>query len=179
MLLKLILSLSCFYKCRIENSFTVVYSSHAVQNMVIFCSTDPPVCSHMLAPIYFAESISSPSAFQGVRCPGYLQYMLGWCSGSNATVDNSVNNNGFHTAIMGENCDTRLVFITVFIYNGHYTNISMLIMNQNHLRNGNLLCIYLVRKCYTIFCNVLKCLLDQFHNIPCVFHNKNIQDNTK
>ncbi|GLV32687.1 uncharacterized protein CBL_00606 [Carabus blaptoides fortunei] len=68
---------------------------------------NPPICSHMLAPIYFAESISSPSAFQGVRCSGYLQYMVGWCSGSNAFEDNSVDNNGFHTAIMGENCSTR------------------------------------------------------------------------
>ncbi|RZF48245.1 hypothetical protein LSTR_LSTR006212 [Laodelphax striatellus] len=40
---------------------------------------NPSLCSHMLAPTYFAESISSPKGFWGTSCPSYLQYAWGWC----------------------------------------------------------------------------------------------------
>lgn len=33
----------------------------------------------MLAPEYFAESISSDMGFWGWRCESYFQYVFGWC----------------------------------------------------------------------------------------------------
>ncbi|XP_054260508.1 uncharacterized protein LOC128985151 [Macrosteles quadrilineatus] len=40
---------------------------------------NPPLCSHMLANTYFAESITSTVGFYGTSCPNYFQYTLGWC----------------------------------------------------------------------------------------------------
>ncbi|XP_046664741.1 pancreatic lipase-related protein 2-like isoform X1 [Homalodisca vitripennis] len=40
---------------------------------------NPPLCSHMLANTYFAESITSKTGFWGTSCPNYFQYALGWC----------------------------------------------------------------------------------------------------
>ncbi|KAL1490867.1 hypothetical protein ABEB36_011552 [Hypothenemus hampei] len=36
-------------------------------------------CNHHRAPIYYAESISSPKGFWGCRCPNFLEYLKGHC----------------------------------------------------------------------------------------------------
>lgn len=66
---------------------------------------NPPLCSHMLAPIYFAESIAQHGAFRGVRCGGYIQYMLGWCRGGNSTLTNADERNGDASAAGGIDAD--------------------------------------------------------------------------
>ncbi|XP_075225239.1 lipase member H-A-like isoform X2 [Lycorma delicatula] len=40
---------------------------------------NPPLCSHLLAPTYYAESITSKTGFWGTSCPSYFQYVIGWC----------------------------------------------------------------------------------------------------
>lgn len=56
----------------------VIYESLTYSESGLFFA-DPPLCSHMLANTYFAESITSPVGFWGTSCPNYLQYAFGWC----------------------------------------------------------------------------------------------------
>ncbi|XP_059470485.1 pancreatic lipase-related protein 2-like [Neocloeon triangulifer] len=63
-----------------------------------------PLCNHLLAPSYFAESISTKArGFYGYPCQSFLYYVLGWCD-ERITKKNS--------AVMGEYCpkSTRGVF---------------------------------------------------------------------
>lgn len=41
----------------------------------------------MLATEYFAESIWNREGFWGLKCSGFLQYLIGWCQGSNSDED--------------------------------------------------------------------------------------------
>lgn len=41
--------------------------------------SDQPLCSHMTAPSYFAESINSDLGFWGIRCKNYFDYLIGRC----------------------------------------------------------------------------------------------------
>ncbi|KAK7792677.1 hypothetical protein R5R35_012521 [Gryllus longicercus] len=56
-----------------------------------------PLCSHLLANIYFAESIESDIGFWGTHCPSYYQYVVGWCS---------VLDSGSERVIVGEHCNS-------------------------------------------------------------------------
>lgn len=49
-----------------------------------FLNKDRPLCSHMLATEYFAESIWNSDGFWGLQCSGYLQYLIGWCRNTNS-----------------------------------------------------------------------------------------------
>ncbi|XP_068086400.1 pancreatic lipase-related protein 3-like [Anabrus simplex] len=53
-----------------------------------------PLCSHMLAPVYFAESVQTPLGFWGTPCASYLQYTWGGCPDTEERV------------LMGEHCNT-------------------------------------------------------------------------
>jgi hypothetical protein len=57
---------------------------------------DVPLCSHLLAPVYFAESVTSGAGFWGTPCASHWQYLLGWCSGESALEGQQV--------LMGDNC---------------------------------------------------------------------------
>ncbi|XP_021915373.1 pancreatic triacylglycerol lipase-like [Zootermopsis nevadensis] len=63
-----------------------------------------PLCSHLLAPVYFAESVASEEGFWGQACPSYWHYVLGWCPGDTARDDLDT--------LMGEQCSstTRGIF---------------------------------------------------------------------
>lgn len=41
---------------------------------------DLPLCSHILATIYFAESINSQLGFWGIPCNSYFQFLFGFCN---------------------------------------------------------------------------------------------------
>ncbi|XP_055638674.1 phospholipase A1-like [Toxorhynchites rutilus septentrionalis] len=45
------------------------------------CDNDSnqPLCSHMMAPIYFAESIASKIGFWATKCTSYFAYFFGFC----------------------------------------------------------------------------------------------------
>lgn len=53
----------------IDESLTTLFAS----------SVDQPLCSHMSAPGYFAESISSDVGFWGIRCENYFDFLIGRC----------------------------------------------------------------------------------------------------
>lgn len=59
--------------------------------VLLFCLSvfaDQPLCSHMSAPNYFAESISSELGFWGVRCENYFDFLIGKCGESGEDEDN-------------------------------------------------------------------------------------------
>ncbi|XP_069686187.1 pancreatic lipase-related protein 2-like [Periplaneta americana] len=64
-----------------------------------------PLCSHLLAPVYFAESVMSEVGFWAVPCPNIWHYIMGWCSMENADDKEKV--------LMGENCNqyTRGIYV--------------------------------------------------------------------
>ncbi|KAE8752676.1 hypothetical protein FOCC_FOCC000798 [Frankliniella occidentalis] len=41
--------------------------------------TDIPLCSHLLAPVYFSETILDETSHWGRQCPSYAHYAWGWC----------------------------------------------------------------------------------------------------
>ncbi|XP_059470193.1 phospholipase A1 member A-like [Neocloeon triangulifer] len=68
-------------------------------------SDRPAVCSHLLAPTYFAESIlESARGFFGYPCQSFLYYAAGWCDEKTAKKD---------SIVMGEYCPqgARGVFV--------------------------------------------------------------------
>uniref|UniRef100_A0A336LVZ1 CSON006087 protein n=1 Tax=Culicoides sonorensis TaxID=179676 RepID=A0A336LVZ1_CULSO len=83
-----------------------------------------PLCSHMLATEYFAESIWNSDGFWGLKCSGYLQYLFGWCPNnsepnSDEDYDDDDNDDKLPkqdiVALMGENAnlDARGVYYIV------------------------------------------------------------------
>ncbi|XP_026275090.1 lipase member I-like isoform X1 [Frankliniella occidentalis] len=47
-----------------------------------FCMTGDrniPLCSHLLAPVYFSETILDETSHWGRQCPSYAHYAWGWC----------------------------------------------------------------------------------------------------
>lgn len=40
---------------------------------------DPPLCSHIMAGLYYAESIQKENFFIGVQCSNVANYFLGFC----------------------------------------------------------------------------------------------------
>ncbi|XP_055381689.1 uncharacterized protein LOC129612195 [Condylostylus longicornis] len=75
-------------------------------------SNNIPLCSHMMAIIYFKESIAAieneDDGFWGFRCSSYFQFLFGWCN-SNSTIKNS------DQILMGEHC-SRTEHGIVFVY---------------------------------------------------------------
>ncbi|KAJ6646183.1 Lipase member H-A, partial [Pseudolycoriella hygida] len=66
-----------------------------------------PLCSHLLATVYFAESINSKIGFSGYRCSGYFNYFLGFCTPQSRTIRTALK--------MGEPCKigfTNDTFVT-------------------------------------------------------------------
>ncbi|XP_055541434.1 pancreatic lipase-related protein 2-like [Wyeomyia smithii] len=78
-----------------------------------------PLCSHTMAPIYFAESISSKTGFWATRCTNYFTYFFGLCrykvehlqvqhqpptSQEGSISENSLDDN--YRILMGESCST-------------------------------------------------------------------------
>lgn len=63
--------------------------------ILLFLITDPPLCSHIMAGLYFAESIRNSvfggHSFIARKCDNVGHYILGLC------------NTFEHMAIMGEN----------------------------------------------------------------------------
>ncbi|XP_023703964.1 phospholipase A1 member A [Cryptotermes secundus] len=64
-----------------------------------------PVCSHLLAAIYFAESVTSDAGFWGRPCTNFWQYLLGLCPGGSLPEEQQV--------LMGDTCSgtTRGIFL--------------------------------------------------------------------
>lgn len=65
--------------------------------------TDRPLCSHLLANEYFAESIWSQTGFWGSKCSGYLQYIFGLCNDEDDQEVEEQDRPEF--ALMGEKCN--------------------------------------------------------------------------
>ncbi|XP_063697709.1 inactive pancreatic lipase-related protein 1-like [Culicoides brevitarsis] len=68
-----------------------------------------PLCSHMLATEYFAESIWNSDGFWGLQCSGYLQYLIGWCqnTSSDEYEDDDEDPSPDPVALMGENTSLK------------------------------------------------------------------------
>jgi hypothetical protein len=60
---------------------------------------DVPLCSHLLAPVYFAESVTSEAGFWGEPCDSYWQYVMGWCPADSTSDEQKT--------LMGDQCSTR------------------------------------------------------------------------
>lgn len=54
-----------------------------------------PLCSHLMANEYFAESIWTSSGFFGTICDDYIEFVFGWCEDDTRSED---------VPEMGENC---------------------------------------------------------------------------
>ncbi|PSN33799.1 hypothetical protein C0J52_19494 [Blattella germanica] len=57
-----------------------------------------PLCSHLLAPVYFAESINTDIGFWGAPCPSIWYLLMGWCADKDISEERKI--------LMGEHCDT-------------------------------------------------------------------------
>ncbi|KAK3909245.1 Pancreatic lipase-related protein 2 [Frankliniella fusca] len=70
-----------------------------------FCKTGDrnlPLCSHLLAPVYFSETILDETSHWGRQCPSYGHYAWGWCP--NPSPHDIVNRPGM---FMGEGVHPR------------------------------------------------------------------------
>lgn len=82
-------------------------------NRVIFLFVDRPLCSHLMATEYFAESIWSSTGFWGSKCLGYLQYMFGWCNDEEEDDEGDDDDDDDEEemrpmfAVMGDKCDRK------------------------------------------------------------------------
>lgn len=84
-------------------------------------NADQPLCSHMMAPAFFAESITSKIGFWATKCTSYFSYFFGFCrykaeqkqfalfddSRSQELDDNSVIDSD--RILMGEHCSNTWV----------------------------------------------------------------------
>lgn len=105
-------------------------------------NADQPLCSHMMAPAFFAESISSKSGFWATKCTSYFSYFFGFCrykaeqkqfslfddSQSQEISDNSVTDSD--RVLMGEHCSNTWVD---FFIDSNLTVLSNWIDFQIHL----------------------------------------------
>lgn len=48
--------------------------------------SDPVLCSHLQAGFYFADSVSSPDAYIGIKCDNILNYIFEQCQPNNKAV---------------------------------------------------------------------------------------------
>lgn len=65
--------------------FIVTKVRNILLSLVLYI--DQPLCSHMSAPNYFAESITSEVGFWGVRCENYFDYLIGKCGQTESMED--------------------------------------------------------------------------------------------
>ncbi|KAJ3642559.1 hypothetical protein Zmor_025324 [Zophobas morio] len=98
------------------------YMNGGVLQPSCYQAPHPPICSHVMSGIYFAESITNGKSFVGLQCDNIASYLLGLCSGRTKAVMGEFVDKSIRGSFYVETSNTT-PFALGYIYDNFITSV--------------------------------------------------------